>query len=42
MNQQGQEKTITRTYKNQYAPAQLEAQREEEEPEAHDPLALLP
>ncbi len=42
VNQEGQEKTITRTYKKQYAPAQLEAQREEEEPEAHDPLALLP
>ena len=42
VNQQGQEKTITRTYKKQYAPAQLEAQRKEEEPEAHDPLGLLP
>ena len=42
VNQQGQEKTITRTYKNQYAPAQLEAQQEEEEPDPLDPIALLP
>lgn len=42
VNQQGQEKTITRTYKKQYAPAQLEAQQEEKEPDPLDPVALLP
>ena len=41
MNQQGQEKTITRTYKKQYAPAQLEKEQEEEKTEVHDPLGLL-
>lgn len=42
VNQQGQEKTITRTYKKQYAPAQLEKEQEEKEPDPLDPVALLP
>ena len=42
VNQQGQEETITRTYKKQYAPAQLEKEQEEKEPDPLDPVALLP
>lgn len=42
VNPQGQEKTITRTYKKQYAPAQLEKEQEEKEPDPLDPIALLP
>ena len=42
VNPQGQEKTITRTYKKQYAPAQLEKEQEEKEPDPLNPVPLLP
>ena len=42
VNQQGQEETITRTYKKQYAPAQLEKEQEEKEPDPLNPVPLLP